>query len=70
MENVLDLLELVRCRRVGTEQRETSEAAVSTDAMSFCRPIMPLSGRFPCPDRRSPRPIAALEWTVHESLGL
>jgi len=70
MENVLDLLGLVRCRRVGPEQRETSEAAVSTDAMSFCRPIMPLSGRFPCPNRRSPRPMAALEWTVHESLGL
>jgi hypothetical protein len=32
MENILDLLGLVRCRRVGPEQRKTSEAAVSTEA--------------------------------------
>jgi hypothetical protein len=70
MKNVLDLLGLVRCRRVGSEQRPTSEAVVSTDAMSFRRPIMQGSQRSACPNKRSPRPIAALEWTVHESLGL
>jgi hypothetical protein len=69
-KNVLDLLGLVRCLRLGSEQRPTSEAAVSTDAKSFCRPIMPCHHEFVAQIGRSSRPVEPSKWTVHESLGL